>query len=53
MCIRDRNDSYQATVILDAVIKNFSQFQDIVDEATQELQRIKSEEAKTNSSITN
>ena len=46
-------DSYQATVILDAVIKNFSQFQDIVDEATQELQRIKSEEAKTNSSITN
>jgi TolA-binding protein len=47
------NDSYQATVILDAVIKNFSQFQDIVDEATQELQRIKSEEAKTNSSITN
>jgi TolA-binding protein len=46
-------DSYQATVILDAVIKNFTQYQDIVDEATQELQRIKSEEAKTNSSITN
>jgi tetratricopeptide (TPR) repeat protein len=46
-------DSYQATVILDAVIKNFTQFEDIVEEATQELQRIKAEEAKTNSSITN
>jgi tetratricopeptide (TPR) repeat protein len=47
------NDSYQATVILDAVIKNFTQFEDIVEEATQEIQRIKSVEAKTNSSITN
>ena len=46
------DDSYQATVILDAVIKNFKEFQDVVDEATVELQKIKSEESKTNSSIT-
>ena len=46
------DDSYQATVILDAVIKNFKEFQNVVDEATVELQKIKSEESKTNSSIT-
>ena len=46
-------DSYNATYILDSVIKNFAQFPDVVDEASQELQRIKAEESKTNSSITN
>lgn len=46
-------DSFNATYILDSVIKNFTQYPDVVEEATQELQRIKSEEAKTNSSITN
>ncbi len=44
-------DAYQATYILESVIKNFSDFPDVVDEATTELKKIKAEEAKTNSSI--
>lgn len=46
-------DSFNATYILDSVIKNFTQYPDVVEEATTELQLIKSEESKTNSSITN
>jgi tetratricopeptide (TPR) repeat protein len=46
-------DSFQATYILDSVIKNFTDFPDVVSEAQKELDAIKSEEAKTNSSITN
>jgi TolA-binding protein len=46
-------DSFQATYILDSVIKNFTDFPDVVSEAQTELNTIKSEEAKTNSSITN
>ena len=45
-------DSFQATYILESVIKNFKDFQDIVDEAQTELDKIKIEEGKTNSSIT-
>lgn len=44
-------DSFQATYILDNVIKNFTDFPDVVSEAQSELGRIKSEESKTNSSI--
>ncbi len=44
-------DAYQATYILESVIKNFSDFPDVVDEARSELKIIKTEEAKTNSSI--
>ncbi len=44
-------DAYQATYILESVIKNFSDFPDVIDEATAELKKIKAEEAKTNSSI--
>ena len=44
-------DSFQATYILDSVIKNFKEYQDIVDEAQGELDTIKGQEAKTNSSI--
>jgi len=33
------------------VIKNFTDFQDVIDEARAELKKIKAEEAKTNSSI--
>jgi hypothetical protein len=33
------------------VIKNFSQFDDIVTDAQTELKRIKTEEAKTNDSV--
>ena len=44
-------DSYQATFILDSVIKNFASYTDVVEEAQLELNTIKGEEAKTNSSI--
>ncbi len=44
-------DAYQATYILESVIKNFSDFPDVVDEARVELKIIKAQEAKTNSSI--
>jgi tetratricopeptide (TPR) repeat protein len=46
-------DSFQATYILDSVIKNFTSFPDIVEDAQKELDSIKTEEAKTNSSVTN
>jgi TolA-binding protein len=46
-------DSFQATYILDNVIKNFNDFPDVVLEAQTELDKIKSEESKTNSSVTN
>lgn len=45
-------DSYQATFILETVIKNFSDFSDIVAKAQTDLETIKSNESKTNSSIT-
>jgi tetratricopeptide (TPR) repeat protein len=44
-------DAYQATFILENVIKNFTQFEDIVKEAQLELNIIKENEAKTNNSI--
>lgn len=46
-------DSFQATYILESVIKNFAQYEDVVTEAQAELDLIKTEEAKRNSSITN
>ena len=46
-------DAYQATYILESVLKKFSEFDDVVEEATNELNRIKTEEAKTNESIKN
>lgn len=45
-------DSFQATYILESVIKNFTDFDDVVQTAQTDLQKIKTEEAKTNSSIT-
>lgn len=45
------NDAFQATYILESVIKNFSEFDDVVSEASDELRKIKAKEAKTNSSI--
>lgn len=44
-------DAFQATYILESVISNFPEFTDVVDEAKLELNKIKAEEAKTNSSI--
>ena len=46
-------DSFQATEILQSVIDNFATFKDVLTEAQSELERIKSEEAKRNESITN
>ncbi|MHB0754351.1 tetratricopeptide repeat protein [Polaribacter sp. M15] len=45
-------DAYQATFILENVIKNFTQFDDIIKEAEIELNTIKTNEAKTNNSVT-
>ncbi len=46
-------DSFQATYILESVIKNFKQFPDVVEEAQATLETIKGEEAKRNSSVQN
>jgi hypothetical protein len=46
-------DSFQATYILENVIKNFTDYPDVVSGAQRELDNIKNEESKTNSSITN
>jgi tetratricopeptide (TPR) repeat protein len=46
-------DSFQATYILESVIKNFSNYKDVVELAQVELDFIKAQEAKTNSSIQN
>ncbi len=46
-------DSFQATSILDSVIENFTDYPDVVAEAQTELDAIKAEESKTNSSIIN
>lgn len=45
------DDPYQTTTILNAVISNFEQYPDVVEEAKAELARIKSEQAETNSSV--
>lgn len=45
------DDAFQATYILESVIENFAEFEDVIDEAKEELSKIKTEEAKTNSSI--
>ena len=44
-------DAYQATYILESVIKNFKDYKDVTDEAKDELQKIKEEESKTNESV--
>jgi tetratricopeptide (TPR) repeat protein len=44
-------DSFQATYILESVVKNFTAYPDVVAEAQKELDAIKAEEAKRNSSI--
>ncbi|MFK7781943.1 tetratricopeptide repeat protein [Psychroserpens sp.] len=44
-------DAFQATYILESVITNFAEFDDVVTEAQTELNRIKTQEAKTNASV--
>ncbi len=45
-------DAYQATYILENIVKNFKQFPDVIEEAQNELNTIKNKEAKTNESVT-
>lgn len=45
------DDAYQATFILENIIKNFTQFEDLVETAKNELNTIKNNEAKTNESV--
>ncbi len=47
----DLNDAYQSTYVLENIIKNFKAYPDLVEEAKAELIRIKTNEAKTNSSV--
>ena len=47
----DLDDAYQATYILDALIENFQNYPDVIEEAKAELSRIKTEQAETNSSV--
>jgi TolA-binding protein len=47
------DDAYQATYILESVVKNFGQFSDVVEEASTKLNQIKTEQAKTNESVKN
>ncbi len=44
-------DAYQATYILESVIKNFADYPEIVEEAQTELSSIKAAVAKTNASV--
>ena len=44
-------DVFQATYILENVIRNFEEFEAVVQEAKIELEQIKQQDAKTNSSI--
>lgn len=44
-------DAFQATYILESVIKNFSEFEAITAQAKNDLQQIKTEQAKTNESV--
>ncbi|HMI06577.1 MAG TPA: tetratricopeptide repeat protein [Flavobacterium sp.] len=46
-------DSFQATYILESVIKNFTAYPEVVTEAQTQLATIKSQESQTNSSIQN
>ena len=44
-------DAFQATYILESVISNFPEYDDVVQEAQTELNRIKAKAAETNSSV--
>jgi tetratricopeptide (TPR) repeat protein len=45
-------DAYQATYVLENIIKNFKEFEDVILEAQTELDKIKTNEAKRNNSVT-
>ena len=45
------NDAFQATYILESVIDNFKEFEEVISEAKEELNIIKTEASKTNASV--
>ena len=45
------NDAFQASYILESVISRFSKYEDVVEEAKDELRIIKKREAETNDSV--
>ncbi|WP_452219834.1 tetratricopeptide repeat protein [Lacinutrix salivirga] len=45
------DDAFQATYILENVLKNSKEYDDVIEEAQAELNKIKTEQAKTNASI--
>lgn len=45
------DDAFQATFILTSILENFTQFPEVIKEATINLENIKTVEAKNNSSI--
>ncbi len=47
----ENSDPYQATYILENIIKNFIQFDDVINDAKNELKKIKLNESKTNNSV--
>lgn len=47
----DLGDAYQATYILETIIKNFKDYPEVVQQAQTELARIKEIESQTNSSV--
>jgi hypothetical protein len=46
-------DAFQATFILESMISNYTQFEDLNDEANQLLNEIKQQQAEKNASLTN
>ncbi|MBW2960854.1 tetratricopeptide repeat protein [Mesonia aestuariivivens] len=47
----DLNDAYQATYVLEGLIKGYPEYKELVAEAKAELSRIKKKQAETNSSV--
>ena len=45
------DDAFQASYILESILTNFTQFPEIIKQATLDLENIKTIEAKNNSSI--
>ncbi|MBT8325045.1 MAG: tetratricopeptide repeat protein [Winogradskyella sp.] len=45
------NEAFQANYILESVIRDFQEYDDVVQEAQIELRKIKAQQAKTNSSV--
>ena len=45
------DDPFQATYILESIIKNFEEYSDLIEESKEELQKIRAAQSETNSSV--